>query len=162
VDDNLGCFHVLANVDSAAARKGGFFRGLRGGSCLTRRNGLSEETHTLTKQENCHVAHSLRLYGHWVSFWVVSGQSFWLTVLPGGMSISQPPWGFLGGWQDVLSLPSCGLACSPSPFSPSWILPVSFLLAAPPSLLGPPVVRQLRQVVIIVPGQGGWFRSTTP
>ena len=72
MDDNLGCFHVLANVDSVAARKGGSFRGLRWGSCLTRRNGLSEETHTLTKQENCHVAHSLRLYGHWVSFWVVS------------------------------------------------------------------------------------------
>ena len=36
----------------------------------------------------CHVAHSLRFYGHWVSFWFVSGQSFWIGVLPGGICIT--------------------------------------------------------------------------
>ena len=43
-------------------------------------------------QENCHVAHSLRFYGNGVSFQVVSEQSFWLRVLPGGAPIVQPRW----------------------------------------------------------------------
>ena len=46
----------------------------------------------------------------------------------------------------------------------------SLLLLAPPefwlvelhSLSGPPTVRQLRQAVIIIPGQGGQFWSTVP
>ena len=40
------------------------------------------------------------------------------------------------------------------PFGPCRILPVSFRAAALRSLLGPPVVRQLRQAVISMPGQG--------
>ena len=34
--------------------------------------------------------------------------------------------------------------------------------AAPCSLSGPPVVRQLMQVAITVPGQGGWFHHCSP
>ena len=38
----------------------------------------------------CHWAHSLEFYGDGISFWVVSGQSLWLQVLPGGTCIAQP------------------------------------------------------------------------
>ena len=54
----------------------------------------------------------------------------------------------LGGW------------LSPPSFGPSQILPVSFQVVVPSSSLGPPVVRQLTQVVIIMPGQGGRLQST--
>ena len=43
-----------------------------------------------------------RFYSVGVSFLAVSGQSFWLRVLPGGMFITQPRWmparRILGGW----------------------------------------------------------------
>ena len=49
----------------------------------------------------CHVGHSLRFYGDEISFWVVSGQSFWLRVLSGStwltQPISMPARGILGG-----------------------------------------------------------------
>ena len=35
----------------------------------------------------CPVAHSLRFYGDGIHFQVVSGQSFWLRVLPGGPTL---------------------------------------------------------------------------
>ena len=38
----------------------------------------------------CHGAHSLEFYGDASSFWVVSGQSLWLQVLPGSTCIAQP------------------------------------------------------------------------
>ena len=79
---------------------------------LPDRNELSEETHGLTKQETLlrmgtrgensrareprrtalHVACSLRFYGNGVSFWVVSGRSLWLSILPGGAWVTQPGW----------------------------------------------------------------------
>ena len=160
MDENLGCFHVLANVNSVAAGKGSSFQGLRGGSCLTLRNGLSEETHVLTKQGNCRAARSLRFYGNWVSFGAASGQSFWLSILlvPCASLSHREDFWEVGKMYGLF--PPVGWHVPP-PFSPSWILLVSFPLAAPPALLGPPVVRQLRQV-IIMPGQGGWFRSTAP
>ena len=40
----------------------------------------------------CHITHCLRFYGDEVSFWVVSGQSFWLRVLPGSACPAQPRW----------------------------------------------------------------------
>ena len=43
----------------------------------------------------------------------------------------------------------------PSPFGPSWTLSCYFLEVVPPSLPGPPIVRQLRQGIIIMPGQSG-------
>ena len=50
------------------------------------------------------------------------------------------------------------------PFGLSQILPVSFFLAVAAlcSLLGPPVVRPLRQVVINLPDQGGQLWSMVP
>ena len=46
-----------------------------------------------------------------------------------------------------------------SPFDISQTLPVGGGLLVPFSLPGPPVVNQLRQMVIMVPGQGGQFQS---
>ena len=66
--------------------KGDPFQGLKGGSCLTLGNELSEETHVLTKQETLlgkgprvessgvgeprRTAHSLGFYGDGISFWL--------------------------------------------------------------------------------------------
>ena len=40
----------------------------------------------------CQIAHSLEFYGGRISFRIVSGESFWLRVLPGGTHIVQPKW----------------------------------------------------------------------
>ena len=49
-------------------------------------------------------------YGDGISFQIVSGQSFWLRVLPGGVYMFQPRWiparKILGGWQDKAPPPS--------------------------------------------------------
>ena len=41
--------------------------------------------------------------------------------------------------------------------SQSLLIGLAGTLSVPSSLSGPPVVRQLMQVVIFVSGQGGWF-----
>ena len=46
-----------------------------------------------------------------------------------------------------------------SPFDLSQTLQVGDGLLVPCSLLGPPVVKQLMQMVTMVPGQGGQFQS---
>ena len=46
-----------------------------------------------------------------------------------------------------------------SPFDLSRTLPVGGSLLVPCSLAGPPVVKQLMQMVAMVPGQGGRFQS---
>ena len=46
-----------------------------------------------------------------------------------------------------------------SRFDLSWTLLVGGGLLVPCSLPGPPVIRQLMQMVTMVPGQGGWFQS---
>ena len=46
-----------------------------------------------------------------------------------------------------------------SPFDLSQTLPVGGGLLVPCSLAGPSVVKQLMQMVTMVPGQGGWFQS---
>ena len=46
-----------------------------------------------------------------------------------------------------------------SPFDLSWTLLVGGGLLVPCSLPGPPVVKQLMQIVTMVPGQGGQFQS---
>ena len=45
-----------------------------------------------------------------------------------------------------------------SPFDLSQTLPVGGGLLVPYSLSGSPVIKQLTQVVTMVPGQGGWFQ----
>ena len=46
-----------------------------------------------------------------------------------------------------------------SPFDLSWTLLVGGGLLVPCSLPGPPIIKQLMQMVTMVPGQGGRFRS---
>ena len=46
-----------------------------------------------------------------------------------------------------------------SPFDFSWTLPVGGGLLVLCSLPGPPVIKQLIQMVTMVLGQGGWFQS---
>ena len=46
-----------------------------------------------------------------------------------------------------------------SPFDLSGILLVGGGVLVPSSLPGPPVVKQLMQMVTMVPGQGRWFQS---
>ena len=46
-----------------------------------------------------------------------------------------------------------------SHFDLSWFLLVGVGLLVPCSLSGSPVIKQLMQMVTIVPGQGGWFQS---
>ena len=46
-----------------------------------------------------------------------------------------------------------------SPFDLSRILLVGVGLLVPCSLPGPPVIKQLMQIVTMVPGQGGQFQS---
>ena len=49
-----------------------------------------------------------------------------------------------------------------SPFDLSWTLLVGGGLLVPYSLPGPPVIKQLMQMVTMVPGQGGWSVSELP
>ena len=44
-----------------------------------------------------------------------------------------------------------------SPFDLSRALPVGGVLFIPCVLPGPPVIKQLMQMVTMVPGQGAWF-----
>ena len=108
----LYCLQDFVPTFSLCCRKGDPFQDLKGGSCLTLGNELSNETHMLTKQEPllerdawveskrarepgellCHVALSLGSDADGVSFRVVFGQSLWLRVLPGGAPIAQPRW----------------------------------------------------------------------
>ena len=46
-----------------------------------------------------------------------------------------------------------------SPFDLSQTFPVDGGLLVPCSLPGPPVIKQLMQMVNMVPGQDGWFQS---
>ena len=46
-----------------------------------------------------------------------------------------------------------------SPFDLSLLLPVGGGLLVAYSLSGSPVIKQLMQMVTMVPGQGGWFQS---
>ena len=87
----------------------------------------------------CHVARSLRFYGNWVSFRVVSGQSFWLRVLSGGacnrlakVDSSEEASGRLLGHVDW---------CLLSPFDLSRILLVGGGLLVLCSLPASPVVK---------------------
>ena len=154
-------------------RKGDPFQGLKVGSCLTLRNELSEETHVLTKQEillgKSTLAESSRVreprrtaLQNWVA---VLG--FMVMELVSGLSLANHSDSefFLvvhalfsqdgcqqGGYWEVLGHVV-------SPFDLSRALPVRAGLLVPCSLPGPLVLKQLMQMVIMVPGQSGRFQS---
>ena len=98
------------------------------------------------------MARGLGFYGDGISFQVVFGQSFEFRVFPGGTRIAQPRWmlakGILGSGR------TCGVS-----FRPFRTLPVDGGLLVPYSLSGSPVIKQLMQMVTVVPGQGRQFQS---
>ena len=152
--------------------KGDPFQGPKPASCRRLRNELSEETHAdkardfmgkgdpggeqegKGTQENCSVT--------WLA---VSG--FMVMGLVSGSSLanhsdsesfpvvhalfSQDGCQGEGFWEVVREVVS--------PFDLSWTLPVGGGLLVPCSLPGPPVIKQLIQMVTMVPGQGGRFQS---
>ena len=98
------------------------------------------------------MARSLQFYGDGISFWVVFSQPFWLRVPPGGACLVQPSGRQREGFWEVVGHVM-------SPFDLSRTLPVGGGLLVPCSLPGPPVVKQLMQMVTVVSGQGGRFQS---
>ena len=101
----------------------------------------------------CHVACSLWFYCDGISFQVVFGQSFWLSPswwhrhCSAKMDASERD---SGKWTDTW----CLLLASPELFWLLWLILCS--------LPGPPVVKQLMQMVTREPGQGGQFVSVLP
>ena len=113
-------------------RKEDSFQGPRMGSCLTLGNKLPEEIHVLTKQET------------------LLGRGAWAE----SRRLREPRRTALHhGHRDWHLL---------SPFDLFQILQVGGNLLVLHSLQGPPVVRYLKRVVTIVPGQGGKFWSLFP
>lgn len=109
-----------------------------------------------------HLAHQIRL--------VTQG-------LPDGARVTRPMsiavWGLLGGWLDILSPPSSFWPCLNSSGFVRWHLLPPIIRFYPEFcplvfrgssvfLIGPSAVRQFRQAVIIMPGQGRWFPSLVP
>ena len=103
-------------------------------------------------EQLCLMACSLGFYGDGISFQVVLSQSFWLGVLPGGAALPSQDGCQREGFWEVVGHPV-------SPFDLSWTLPVGGGLLVLCSLPGPPVVKQLMQMVTVVSGQGGRFQS---
>ena len=98
------------------------------------------------------MAHSLRFYGDGVNFRVVSADhSGSGSFLVAHTSLSQDGFQRGGFWEVGRTY---GLV---SAFDLFRILPVGGGLLVPCSLPGPPVIKQLMQMVTVVPGQGGWF-----
>ena len=142
-------------------KKGDPFQGLKVGSCLTLGNEWFKETHVLTKQEillgrgtwadsrNPGELSASRpvFHGDGISFRVVFSQSFTtFLVVPIG-TIHQPRWMLMparrilgGGWIHSVT------------FDLSWTLLVGGGLLVPCSLAGPPVLKQLMQMVTMLPG----------
>ena len=98
------------------------------------------------------MARSLQFYGDGISFWVVFSQPFWLSVLPGDAGLVQPSGCQREGFWEVVRHVM-------SPFDLSRTLPVGGGLLVPCSLPGPPVIKQLTQMVTAVSGRGGRFQS---
>ena len=71
--------------------------------------------------------------------------SWWCTPCSAKMDASEMD---SGRWSDMW----CLLFTFPNSSSWWWLISSVFLP-------GPPVVKQLTQIVTIVPGQGGWFQS---
>ena len=95
--------------------------------------------------------------GDGVSFWVVPGQSFSRRVLAGDLHtlLSQDGFQRKGFWEDMWM-------CLLSPFELLQILSVGGGLLVMCSLPGSPGVKQLMQIVSVVPGLGVRLQSVFP
>ena len=152
-------------------RKRDPFQGPKLGSCLTLGNELSKETHVLAKQNillgkgtrvesrrvreprrTALTVQSLGFCGDGISFQVVFSQSSdsesFLVV---HTLFSQDRCQREGFWEVV------GRVVSPFDFSRTLLVGGGLLVLC--SLPGPPVVKQLRKMVRMVPGQGRQFQS---
>ena len=153
-------------------RNGDPFRGPKLGSCLTLGNESSEEARVLTKQETllerapgwraggqgnpgellCRVARSLGfMVMGLVSGWSLANHSNSESFLVAHASLSQD-----GCWRGGFGEVDGHVV---SPFNLSRTLPVGGGLLVLCSLSGSPVIKQLMQMVTMVPGQGGPFQS---
>ena len=154
-------------------QEGGLFQGPKLGSCLILGNELSEETHELSKQEIL-LGKGARAESSRVREPKANCSATWLTVsgfmvmgLVSRLSLANhsDSESFLlvhalfsqdgcqrGGFWEVIGHVVF-------PFDLSRTLPVGGGLLVPCSLPGPPVVKQLMQMVTMVPGQGGQFQS---
>ena len=92
-------------------------------------------------------------YVAWPIFGLTQGPSWWPMHLSAKMDSRMKDSG--GGWWDILQV---GVSPSSAPPEFSWLV----LATAACSLSGTSVVRQLMQVVIIMPGQNRWFWSIVP
>ena len=98
------------------------------------------------------MACSLGFYGDGISFPVaLANHSDSESFLVVHALLSQNGCHKEGFWEVV--------GCVVSPFDLSQTLPVGRGLLVPCSLARPPVVKQLMQMVTVVPGQGGQFQS---
>ncbi len=88
------------------------------------------------------MAPSPRFYGDRISFLVVFGPSFSFRVFLGGTHIAQPRWMLARGIPG--SGRTRGVSFRPFPNSSGWWW----------------LIKQLMQIVTMVPGQGGWFQSS--
>ena len=153
-------------------RKGDLFQGPEVGSCLTPRNEFSEETHMLTKHE-ISLGKGARVESRRVrgrrrtalprgsqSGFMVMGLGSRLSLanrsdsescLVGHTLFSQDGCQREGFWEVVGHVVSL--------FDLSRTLLVGGGLLVPCSLPGLPVIKQLMQMVTMVPGQGGRFQS---
>ena len=170
-----GCHALLQGMSltqgSNCCRKGDPFWGQKPVSCLTLRNELSEEIHVLTKQEillgkgtraeSSRVREPRRtaLPHGWQSGFYGDGISFQLSLANHSDSesflmvhalFSQDGCQREGFWEVVRHVVF--------PFDLSWTLLVGGDLLVPCSLPGPPIVKQLMQMVPVVPRQGGQFQ----
>ena len=144
--------------------KGDPFQGPKLGSCLTLRKELSEETHVLRQQEILlERARGWRAAGSGNP-----GEQLCQVVCMGFMVmglVSRLSLAFYSDWESSLvvhtlfSQDGCQREGFWEVVDLSRTLPVGGGLLLLCSLPGPPVVKQLMQIVTMVPGQGGQFQS---
>ena len=146
------------------------FQGPKLASCLTLGNELSEETHVLTKQEillgkGTRVERGKGTQENCSATWLeVSGFMVMGSVPRLSLANHSDSESFLvvlalfsqdGCWRGFWEV----IRHVVSTFDLSRTLPVGGGLLVPCSVPGPPVLKQLMQMVTMVPGQGGWFQS---
>ena len=110
---------------------------------------LGREQEGKGTQENC-SATWLGFHGDGISFRDVFGQSFWLSPFWWCLFSQDGCWCQWEGFWEV------------SLFDLSWTLLVGGGLLVPCSLPGPPVLKQLTQMVTMLPGRGGGWSVCLP
>ena len=144
--------------------KGDPFQGPKRGSCLTLRKEMSEETHVLRKQEILlERARGWRAAGSGNP-----GEQLCHVACMGFMVMGLVSRLSLAFYSDSESSLVVHALFSQEGCQREWFLEVVDLTPTLPvgggllvlcSLPGPPVVKQLMQIVTMVPGQGGQFQS---